>query len=150
MNLALKDGKLDHLMLNGLNAKLFLEAPPGTYQLRAVTQEAIEGRMTATTSSVEIKWVASACRAVRLACRQIVELTLRDIEIKRAARLISLELATARALAGLAITKRYWIADVKLSTKAWQKYGGTIAPDLSYLAESRGTGGDVSSGSAFV
>ncbi len=55
MNLALKDGTLDHLMLNGLNAKLFLDAPPGVYQLRAVTQEAIEGKMTATTSSVEIK-----------------------------------------------------------------------------------------------
>jgi VWFA-related protein len=55
MNLALKDATLDHLMVAGLNAKLFLEAPPGAYQLRAVTQEAIEGKMTATTSSVEIK-----------------------------------------------------------------------------------------------
>lgn len=55
MNLALKDGTLDHLMANGLNAKLFLEAPPGVYQLRAVTQEAIAGKMSADTTSVEIK-----------------------------------------------------------------------------------------------
>jgi VWFA-related protein len=55
MNLALKDATLDHLMVTGLNAKLFLDAPPGVYQLRAVTQEAIEGKMTAMTTSVEIK-----------------------------------------------------------------------------------------------
>jgi VWFA-related protein len=55
MNLALKDGTLDHLMLNGLNAKLFLEAAPGAYQLRAVTQQATDGKMSASTIPVEIK-----------------------------------------------------------------------------------------------
>lgn len=53
------------------------------------------------------------------------------IEVKRAARLIDLELAQAQALAAIAIEKRYWVDGAELSTEAWQKYGGTIAPDLS-------------------
>jgi|ERR1017187_5827214 hypothetical protein len=56
------------------------------------------------------------------------------IEVKRAARLLDLELAKAQALADISIRKRYWVAGAELSTEAWQKYGGTIAPDLSNLA----------------
>lgn len=56
-----------------------------------------------------------------------------EIEIKRAARLMSLELEKAYALAELAIKKRYWVPDARVSTDVWQKYGSTIAPDLSYL-----------------
>jgi hypothetical protein len=56
------------------------------------------------------------------------------VEVKRAARLIDLELAKAQALADISIRKRYWVDGAVLSTEAWQKYGGTIAPDLSNLA----------------
>ncbi len=56
------------------------------------------------------------------------------IEVKRAARLIDIELSIAEALAALAIEKRYWVEDTELSTEACQKYCGTIAPDLSDLA----------------
>jgi hypothetical protein len=56
------------------------------------------------------------------------------IEVKRAARLLDMELAKAQALADISIRKRYWVAGAELSTEAWQKYGGTIAPDLSNLA----------------
>ena len=37
----------------------------------------------------------------------------------------------AAALAELSIRKRYWAAGAVLSTEAWQKYGGVIAPELS-------------------
>jgi len=53
------------------------------------------------------------------------------IEVKRAARLLDLELKKAEALADVSIRKRYWFAGAVLSTEAWQKYGGIIAPDLS-------------------
>jgi hypothetical protein len=53
------------------------------------------------------------------------------IEVKRAARLIDVELSRAQALAALSIEKRYWVLDVELSTEAWQKHCGTIAPYLS-------------------
>jgi hypothetical protein len=56
------------------------------------------------------------------------------IEVKRAARLLDLELHKAQALADIATGKRYWVADAVLSTDAWQKYGGVIAPDLSNVA----------------
>ncbi|HXN20138.1 MAG TPA: hypothetical protein VN875_17500 [Candidatus Binatus sp.] len=57
----------------------------------------------------------------------------RAIEIKRAVRLIDLELVRAQALASMAIKKRYWVPnpDAELSTDAWQKHDGTIAPYLS-------------------
>jgi hypothetical protein len=57
----------------------------------------------------------------------------RAIEIKRAARLIDLELGKAQALARMSIAKRFWVPnpDAELSTEAWQKHGGTIAPYLS-------------------
>jgi len=56
------------------------------------------------------------------------------VEVKRAARLLDLELHKAQALAELAISKRCWVADTVLSTEAWEKYGGVIAPDLSIVA----------------
>src|SRR2546422_6635775 len=56
------------------------------------------------------------------------------IEVKRAARLIDLELKLAQSLADISIEKRYWVEDAELSTEAWQKYRGTIAPDLSNQA----------------
>jgi len=56
------------------------------------------------------------------------------IEVKRAARLIDLELQLAQSLADISIEKRYWVEDAELSTEAWQKYRGTIAPDLSNRA----------------
>jgi len=56
------------------------------------------------------------------------------IEVKRAARLLDLELHKAQGLAELAISKRYWVADAVLSTGAWEKYGGVVAPDLSNVA----------------
>src|ERR1700722_13292445 len=53
------------------------------------------------------------------------------IEVKREARLLDRELLLAQSLADILIEKRYWVQDTELSTEAWQKYGGTIAPDLS-------------------
>ena len=55
------------------------------------------------------------------------------IEVKRAARLIDAELLRAQAAAAICVEKRrWWSADApQLSTDAWQKHGGTIAPDLS-------------------
>jgi hypothetical protein len=56
------------------------------------------------------------------------------IEVKRAARLMDVELAKAQALVDVAYRKRYWVVEAELSIEAWQKYGGTIAPDLSNQA----------------
>ncbi len=53
------------------------------------------------------------------------------IEVRRAARLLDVELKKAGALAEISIRKRYWVVGAVLSTEAWQKYGGVIAPDLS-------------------
>jgi hypothetical protein len=55
-------------------------------------------------------------------------------EVKRAARLIDVELTNAQTLAEIAIKKKYWNVDAELPIEAWQKYGGTIAPDLSNQA----------------
>ena len=52
------------------------------------------------------------------------------IEVRRAARLIAVELARAQAVATFAINERRWI-DENLTTEAWQKYAATIAPILS-------------------
>jgi hypothetical protein len=55
------------------------------------------------------------------------------IEVKRAARLIDAELLRAQAAVAICVEKRYWWSEdaPQLSTEAWQKYNGTIAPDLS-------------------
>lgn len=42
------------LIETGLNAKVFLKAAPGSYRLREVVQESMEGRMAASTHPVEI------------------------------------------------------------------------------------------------
>jgi hypothetical protein len=66
------------------------------------------------------------------------------IEIRRAARLIIMELRLGEATAQLYIDKRYWWdhSDIQLKTDAWQKYGDIIAPILSdaeWLAVSVGS-----------
>jgi hypothetical protein len=57
----------------------------------------------------------------------------RAVEVKRAARLIEGELARAEAAAHICVEKRHWWSGdaPRLSTEAWQKHGGTIAPDLT-------------------
>ena len=52
------------------------------------------------------------------------------VEVKRASRLIDLELSKAQATAEISITKKYWV-DAEISTEVWQNHCGTIAPDLS-------------------
>ena len=54
MNLALKENSFSQFSEKGIDAKMFLDAPPGTYQLRTVVQEAVKGSMAAATRSVEI------------------------------------------------------------------------------------------------
>lgn len=55
------------------------------------------------------------------------------IEIKRAARLVDAELMRARGAVRIVIkNKGWWIPDTKLKTEAWEKYGATLAPALSY------------------
>ena len=54
-----------------------------------------------------------------------------SIEVKRAARLIDMELARAESLAAIAIEKRYWVDSAELSTEACQKLAGIVASDLS-------------------
>jgi len=57
------------------------------------------------------------------------------IELKRASRLIDAELLRARAAADICVKDRHWWSqDVELTTEAWQKYSGIIAPELSYTA----------------
>jgi VWFA-related protein len=55
MNFALKPVTFDHFAHTGLSAKIFLPAPLGSYRLRTVTQEATDGKMSASTISVEIR-----------------------------------------------------------------------------------------------
>jgi hypothetical protein len=56
----------------------------------------------------------------------------RAIEVKTAARMIAIELATAGAAALICVEKRHWwSADVPLKTEEWQKYASVIAPYLS-------------------
>jgi VWFA-related protein len=53
--LALKEDSLTRLKATGINGTLSLEAPPGTYRLRAVAQEALTGKTAATSQSVQIQ-----------------------------------------------------------------------------------------------
>jgi len=55
MNLALKDATLDHLMVTGLNANALSRSPSRHLPVARGHAGGIEGKMTATTSSVEIK-----------------------------------------------------------------------------------------------
>jgi VWFA-related protein len=54
MNLALKESTLGKFDEKGLNAKLWLQAPPGNYRLRAVAQESVAGKIFASSQPVEI------------------------------------------------------------------------------------------------
>jgi hypothetical protein len=54
MDFALKPGSYERLANSGINAGLSLEAPPGSYTLRSVIQERVEGKITAETRKVQI------------------------------------------------------------------------------------------------
>lgn len=54
MDLALRPGSYEQLSNSGINAALSLEAPPGSYSLRSVIQESVEGKITAETRKVQI------------------------------------------------------------------------------------------------
>jgi VWFA-related protein len=54
MDLNLKDATLTRLNTQGLDAKLSLQAPPGSYRLRQVVQEEGSGRIAAFNTQVEI------------------------------------------------------------------------------------------------
>ncbi|MFZ0278544.1 MAG: hypothetical protein WA254_14115, partial [Candidatus Sulfotelmatobacter sp.] len=54
MDLALKPRSYERLTSSGINAALSLEAPPGSYSLRSVIQESVEGKITAETHKVQI------------------------------------------------------------------------------------------------
>jgi hypothetical protein len=58
------------------------------------------------------------------------------VEVKRAARLIDLELLKAQSLAGIATNKRYWVPepDAQISSDVWRQYAVTISAELSYQA----------------
>jgi hypothetical protein len=55
MDLRLKDATLKQVSSQGLNAELSLQAPAGSYRLRQVVQEAVNGRLTAVNRPVEIR-----------------------------------------------------------------------------------------------
>ncbi len=54
MDLALRPGSYEQLTHSGINVVLPLEAPPGSYSLRSVIQESVEGKITAETREVQI------------------------------------------------------------------------------------------------
>ena len=53
--LALRDDSLQKLSTTGFNARLYLEAPPGNYNLREVVFEEVDGKMTTSTRTVQIR-----------------------------------------------------------------------------------------------
>jgi hypothetical protein len=55
MDLRLKGPTLKQLLAQGLDAKLSIQAPAGTYRVRQVVQEAVSGRIGALSRSVEIR-----------------------------------------------------------------------------------------------
>jgi len=54
MDLRLKSGTLKRLTAQGLDAKLSIQAPAGTYRVRQVVQEVVGGHITAVNRTVEI------------------------------------------------------------------------------------------------
>jgi VWFA-related protein len=54
MDLELTEATLTRLLESGVNAKLSLEAPPGSYRLREVVQEAAQGKIAASNQTVDI------------------------------------------------------------------------------------------------
>jgi hypothetical protein len=55
----------------------------------------------------------------------------RAIQVKRAVRLIAFELDDIKACANIALQQKHWSAEYPLTTEAWQKFRGDIAPMLS-------------------
>lgn len=55
IELALKQATFDAMAGNGVNVNLPLQAPPGTYTLRGVVQEGIEGKISAASLPVELR-----------------------------------------------------------------------------------------------
>jgi VWFA-related protein len=55
VDLSLKDSTLATLSASGLEQKLTMQAPPGTYRLRTVAQELLSGNLGALTRSVQIQ-----------------------------------------------------------------------------------------------
>jgi hypothetical protein len=58
------------------------------------------------------------------------------VELKRASRLIDAELSRAQAAAQICVEKKHWWSqDIQpLTTEAWQKFSGIVAPELSDTA----------------
>lgn len=54
MDLELTEATFARLTHTGVNARLSLEAPPGTYRLREVVQEVVHGKISASNQNVEI------------------------------------------------------------------------------------------------
>jgi hypothetical protein len=55
MDFALTDATYARLFTTGINAGLNLDVPPGRYRLRAVVQEAVDGKMAGTSLEVEAR-----------------------------------------------------------------------------------------------
>lgn len=55
VDLALKETTVVRLANDGLNVRLQIEAPPGTYRLRFVIEDASEGKVTASTQAVIVE-----------------------------------------------------------------------------------------------
>lgn len=54
------------------------------------------------------------------------------IEAKRAARLVDAELANGAAAVSMALEQKEWWPDlIKVSSEVWEKYAGTLAPELT-------------------
>jgi hypothetical protein len=55
MELALKQENFDRFSITGINGVMSLEAPPGTYRLRMVVQEAVHGTMMTTSKDIQVQ-----------------------------------------------------------------------------------------------
>lgn len=55
MDLALKEETFNRLAKTGLNAKLSFQLDPGVYQLREVVEEAVEGHLSSSTNSIDLR-----------------------------------------------------------------------------------------------
>ncbi|MGA3204512.1 MAG: VWA domain-containing protein, partial [Bryobacteraceae bacterium] len=55
MDFAMADATYARLSASGINAGLNLDAPPGKYRLRAVVQEAVDGKMASSNVNIELK-----------------------------------------------------------------------------------------------
>jgi VWFA-related protein len=55
MDLSLTEATYERLKLTGVNAKISLQAPAGSYKLRQVSEEGVDGRIACSSHAVEIK-----------------------------------------------------------------------------------------------